>query len=144
MPLEKLPAAAKAVFDVSAVAIEDEIVGSTPLMPHYKAGTLRLLAQTTKARAPSLPEVPTYGEMGFPNVYSGSWVGFFAPARTPDAIVAKLNGAINQSLKDPAVQDRLKAIGFDPMFKTAHEAEAYFKSEVASWAKMVNAVGFSN
>jgi len=87
--------------------------------------------------------VPTYGEMGYPNVYSGSWVGFFAPAKTPDAVVVKLNGEINQIMKDPAVLEKLKSIGFDPIVKTEPEVAVYFKDQVATWAKMINAIGFA-
>ncbi len=74
--------------------------------------------------------MPTYGEMGFPNVYSGSWVGFFAPAKTPDAVVAKLNAEINADHEGtPEAQQKLKTIGFDAIIKTQAEAADYFKSE---------------
>ena len=52
-------------------------------------------------RNTAIPDVPTYGEMGYPNVYSGSWVGFFAPAKTPDAVVRKLNPEIKAVMKEP-------------------------------------------
>jgi tripartite-type tricarboxylate transporter receptor subunit TctC len=81
--------------------------------------------------------------MGFPGVYSGSWVGFFAPAKTPDLVVAKLNAEINQILKDPEAQQRLRTIGFDPIFKTHVEAADEFKSDVANWGKMVRAIGIT-
>jgi len=68
---------------------------------------------------------------------------FFAPAKTPDAVVAKLNADINQILRQPPVQQRLKSIGFDPIFKPHAEAAAYFESEIASWGKMVGAIGLS-
>ena len=80
----------------------------------------------------------------FPNVYSGSWVGFFAPAKTPDAVVAKLNAEINEIMKEPEAQQKIKAIGFDPIIKTQDEAADYFKSEVATWGKMTRAIGFSS
>jgi tripartite-type tricarboxylate transporter receptor subunit TctC len=82
--------------------------------------------------------------MGFPNVYSGSWVGFFAPMKTPDAIVAKLNAEINAIMKEPAAQQKLKTIGFDVMIKGQAETQEYFKSEVATWGRMVRAIGYSS
>ena len=91
-----------------------------------------------------MPDVPTYGEMGFPDVYSGSWVGFFAPAKTQDAIVTKLNAEINAIMQEPQVQQKLKTIGFDVMIKTVAEASDYFRSEVASWGKMIRAIGYSS
>jgi tripartite-type tricarboxylate transporter receptor subunit TctC len=79
--------------------------------------------------------------MGFPNVYSGSWVAFFAPAKTPDAIVNRLNAEINRVMTDAEVLEKLKAIGFDPIVKDQAATVDYFKSEIANWGKMVRAVG---
>ena len=79
-----------------------------------------------------------------PNVYSGSWVGFFAPAKTPDAVVDKLNAEINAVMKEPDSLDKLAKAGFDPVVKSVAEANDYYKSEVESWGKMVRAIGFSN
>jgi tripartite-type tricarboxylate transporter receptor subunit TctC len=81
--------------------------------------------------------------MGYSNHYVGSWVAFFAPAKTPDAIVAKLNADINEVMKDPAVLERLKTIGFDPLSKSPTETADFFKSEIANWSKMVKATGIS-
>ena len=95
-------------------------------------------------RVSAVPNVPTYGEMGFPDFHSGSWVGFFAPAKTPDAVVAKLNAEINQIMKEPDVQEKLKAIGFEAIVKNQAETVDYFRSEIANWGKMTRAIGFSN
>ena len=65
----------------------DAIVLTLPTVaPHIIQGLLRGLGFASDKRNSAVPDVPTYGEMGFPNVYSGSWVGFFAPAKTPDAV----------------------------------------------------------
>jgi tripartite-type tricarboxylate transporter receptor subunit TctC len=111
--------------------------------PQIKQGGLRGLGLASPSRNSAVPNVPTYGEMGFPNVHTGSWVGFFAPAKTPDAVVTKLNAEINEVLKQPDVQEKLKSIGFDPIFKSHAETVAYFKEEVATWGKMVRAVGLA-
>ena len=92
----------------------------------------------------AIPDVPTYGEMGYPNIEIGSWVGVFAPAKTPDAVVAKLNAEINAVMKEPDSLERLAKAGFDPMTKSVAEANSYFKSEIERWGTMVTAVGFSN
>jgi tripartite-type tricarboxylate transporter receptor subunit TctC len=91
-----------------------------------------------------VPNVPTYGEMGFPNVYSGSWVGFFAPAKTSDAIVTKLNAEINAIMREPEVQQKLKTIGFDVTIKPVAEASDYFRSEITVWGQMIRAIGYSS
>jgi tripartite-type tricarboxylate transporter receptor subunit TctC len=111
--------------------------------PQIVQGGLRGIGLASATRNTAVPNVPTYGEMGFPNVYSGSWVAFFAPAKTPDAIVSKLNTEINQVMKDPEVLARLKAIGFDPIVKNQAETVEYFKAEIANWGKMVRAVGIT-
>ena len=115
-----------------------------PVTPHIRSGALRGIGVASDKRNSAIPDVPTYGEMGYPNVYSGSWVGFFAPAKTPDAVVEKLNAEINALMKEPDSLDKLAKAGFDPVVKSVAEANDYYKSEVESWGKMVSAIGFSN
>ena len=122
----------------------DAIVLTLPtVVPPITQGLLRGIGLASPTRNSAVPDVPTYGEMGFPNVYSGSWVGFFAPAKTPDAVTSKLNTEINQIMKDPEVLQKLKAIGFAPVTKTEPETAEFFKNEVATWGKMTSAIGFS-
>ena len=123
----------------------DAIVLTLPtVVPSITQGLLRGIGLASATRSSAVPDVPTYGEMGFPNVYSGSWVGFFAPAKTPDAIVAKLNAEINVIMQEPQAQQKLNTIGFDVTIKTVGEASDYFRSEVASWGKMIRAIGYSS
>jgi tripartite-type tricarboxylate transporter receptor subunit TctC len=123
----------------------DAIVLTLPtVVPPLTQGLLRGIGLASATRNAAVPNVPTYGEMGYPNVYSGSWVGFFAPAKTPDAVVAKLNTEINAIMREPEAQQKLKTIGFDVMIKSQAEVERYFKDEVASWGKMVRAIGYSS
>jgi tripartite-type tricarboxylate transporter receptor subunit TctC len=123
----------------------DSIVLTLPtVVPPITQGLLRGIGLASATRNSAVPDVPTYGEMGFPNVYSGSWVGFFAPAKTPDAIVAKLNAEINVIMQEPQAQEKLKIIGFDVTIKTVGEASDYFRSEVATWGKMIRAIGYSS
>jgi tripartite-type tricarboxylate transporter receptor subunit TctC len=123
----------------------DAIVLTLPtVVPSITQGLLRGIGLASATRNSAVPDVPTYGEMGFPNVYSGSWVGFFAPAKTPDAIVAKLNAEINAIMQEPQAQQKLKTIGFDVTIKTIGEANDYFRSEVAAWGKMIRAIGYSS
>jgi tripartite-type tricarboxylate transporter receptor subunit TctC len=105
---------------------------------------VRGLALANETRSPATPQVPTLDEGGFPNVHHGSWIGFFAPARTPDAVVTRLNAEINQIMQAADVQAKLKALGFDVTIKPLPEATAYFKSEVVKWGNMVRAIGFSS
>ena len=124
--------------------VDSLVLTLPPVTPHIKSGALRGLGVASEKRNSAIPDVPTYGEMGYPNVYSQSWVGFFAPAKTPDAVVQKLNTEINALMKEPDSLEKIAKSGFDPVVKNVAETSDYFKSEVASWGKMVNAIGFSN
>jgi tripartite-type tricarboxylate transporter receptor subunit TctC len=124
--------------------VDSLVLTLPPVTPHIRSGALRGIGVASDKRNSAIPDVPTYGEMGYPNVYSGSWVAFFAPAKTPDAVVEKLNTEINAVMKEQDSLDKIAKAGFDPIVKNVAEATAYYKSEVESWAKMVNAIGFSN
>ena len=124
--------------------VESIVLTLPPTTTHIRNGALRGLGVANATRNKAIPDVPTYGEMGFPNVIIGSWVGVFAPAKTPDAVVAKLNAEINALIKEPDSLDRLAKAGFDPVEKSVAQVNGYFKEEIARWATMVNAVGFSN
>jgi tripartite-type tricarboxylate transporter receptor subunit TctC len=123
----------------------DAVVLTLPTVtPAITQGQLRGIALASATRNSAVPNVPSYAEMGFPDVQHGSWVGLFAPAKTPDAVVEKLNAEINAAMKQPEVQQKLNAVGFDVIIKTTAEATAYFKSEVATWSKMTRAIGYSS
>src|SRR2546421_264782 len=101
----------------------DAIVLTLPtVVPPLTQGLLRGIGLASATRNSAVPNVPTYGEMGFPDVYSGSWVGFFAPAKTPKAIVTLLNRRINDIVQEPEAQQKLKTLGFDVVIKTESEA----------------------
>jgi tripartite-type tricarboxylate transporter receptor subunit TctC len=123
----------------------DAIVLTLPtVVPPIAQGLLHGLGLASATRNSAVPDVPTYGEMGFPNIYSGSWVGFFAPAKTPDAVVAKLNAEMNAIMREQEAQQKLKTIGFDVMIKGVAETTDYFRSEVARWGEMTRAIGYSS
>jgi tripartite-type tricarboxylate transporter receptor subunit TctC len=123
----------------------DAVVLTLPTVtPQIVSGALRGIGLAGEKRNFAVPNVPTYAEMGYPNVVSGSWVGFFVPAKTPNAVVTKLNAEINQLMKDPDAQAKLKTVGFDPVEKNTSEIDAYFRNDVATWGKMVRSVGLAN
>jgi tripartite-type tricarboxylate transporter receptor subunit TctC len=135
---------APAITAVLGNHVDALVLTLPPTVPQIRQGKMRGLGVASETRNSAIPDVPTYGEMGFPGVFSGSWVAVFAPGKTPDAVVTRLNAEINTVMKEPDALEKLKQSGFDPLVKNPAETDAYFKSEVASWAKMVNAVGFSN
>ena len=105
-------------------------------------GKLKGLGVASAKRVSVLPDVPTYGEAGYP-FEASSWVGVFAPANTDAQIVGTLNTAIEGVMKDPALQQKLVAIGFDPMSGSQAQADSMFKAEVTKWGTMVKALDLS-
>jgi len=106
-------------------------------------GKVKGLAVASEKRVSAVPNVPTFAEAGYPGFEASSWVGVFAPAKTNADVVAKLNAAIDEVMKDPALRDKLTAIGFEPINATQKQAEDYFRAEVAKWGKMVTTLGLS-
>jgi tripartite-type tricarboxylate transporter receptor subunit TctC len=106
-----------------------------------KAGKIRPLAVTAKARSSQIPDVPTMAEAGLPDLIVTSWQAAGAPAKTPPAIVAKLNDAAVRALRSPEVRERLVAIGFDVVASTPEEFGAFMKAEVDRWTKVVERGG---
>jgi tripartite-type tricarboxylate transporter receptor subunit TctC len=90
----------------------DAITDNLPsALPHIKSGKLRALAVLSEKRSPALPDVPTYGELGFPQMGGGGWFGVVAPAGTPPEVVAKLNAAFHKAMKNPDFIQRMDAAG---------------------------------
>jgi tripartite-type tricarboxylate transporter receptor subunit TctC len=133
--------AAPAMLAVAAGQIPVGSIAMPPTVPFIKSGKIRGIAVTSLARMPSLPDVATVAEQGFPGYEDYTWIGFFAPMGTPKAIVAQLNQQITQALKQPEMKDRLATLGFDPIDNTPEQFTAYIKVEVEKWAKVIKASG---
>jgi tripartite-type tricarboxylate transporter receptor subunit TctC len=136
-------------FNGGGTAVEATVAGHTPIsfgamapaVPLIKAGQLRALAVTGKARSPALPDVPTMAEAGFPEVEGETWTAVAAPAGTPKNIIGKLHDLIVAGLATPDVKSKLAAIAYVPIGDTPEECEAFFKSEMDRWGKVIKAAG---
>jgi tripartite-type tricarboxylate transporter receptor subunit TctC len=137
--LEQVPyrGGGQAINDLIGGHVKIGSLGSTPLMPHYKAGTLRLLAQTTAARAPSLPEVPTYEEAGIKGLVLDQWLGVFAPAGTPAEIITRLNGEIDKALGDAEVRKNLQDSAQEAIGGTAEQFAGLVREDYAKLGRLV-------
>lgn len=114
-----------------------------PLVPHINSGALRGVGIASPKRLEVVADVPTFTENGFADFHAASWVGFFVPSKTGDAVVDRLNGTINEILKDPGVQERMAKFGLEPMFGTTAETTRFFRSEVDHWGKMVRTLNLT-
>ena len=128
---------APAINDLIAGHVKLGSLGSTPLIPHYKAGTLKLLAQSTATRAPSLPNVPTFREEGFTELVLDQWIGVFVPAGTPEAITSRLNAAINAALRDEGVRKGLADQAQEPVGGAAEAYARYVREESEKFGRLV-------
>lgn len=106
-------------------------------------GEVTGLAIASKVRSPIVPNVPTFAELGYTGFEAASWVGFFAPAGTPAAILERLNAEINATVQEEENRKRIAAAGLETTIRDRQASAAYFKSEVANWAKMVGALGIT-
>lgn len=137
--LEQVPyrGGGQAINDLIAGHIMLGSLGSTPLIPFYKAGTLRLLAQSTQARSPSLPDVPTFVESGSTGLVLDQWLGVFVPAGTPAAIISRLNGAINNALADAAVRENFAQSALEPIGGTPDQFNRLVQDDFEKYARLV-------
>ena len=110
-------------------------------LPHVRAGKLRAIAVTSPKRSPSAPDVPTIAESGVPGYDHTPWNGFLAPAKTPRAIVARLNEETARILHTPETKAIFMNEGAEPVGNKPEEFGAIIKSEIAKWGKVIQAAG---
>jgi tripartite-type tricarboxylate transporter receptor subunit TctC len=130
-----------AIKDLLAGVVAMNFDTMPPVMPHIQAGKLRGLAISTPKRLPQLPDVPTFLEEGITGFDVANWYGVMAPGGTPRDIVLKLNADINKAMQVPEVRSRLEGVGTQLREQSAAEFEAYMKSEVAKYAKLIKDTG---
>lgn len=121
----------------------DLVASSFGVMPHVVDGKLTGLAVASSSRVSVMPQVPTYAESGFPGFEAASWVGFFVPAKTDRAIVAKLNGAINEIVADEKTRKPLLDLGYQLAQRDVSASAAFLDAEVKKWGNMVRTLGLS-
>ena len=135
----------------AAPAVSDTIGGQTQIMfpslftgaPHVKNGKLRAMAIAGPKRSALLPDVPTLKEQGIDGVEVQQWYAFFAPAKTPKAVVEKLNKALNQVLNDKEIIKRIEDNGADVETSTPEQLGALVKSELVKWKAVVQKAGLT-
>jgi tripartite-type tricarboxylate transporter receptor subunit TctC len=112
-------------------------------LPLIKEGRVRALVVSTPKRAADLPDVPTPGEAGLKNAESVFWLGVFMPAKTPRDIVEKFHAAGVRLLAAPAMQDRLKQFGIEPLPLNPAEMDAFVARETADNLRLIKAAGIA-
>ena len=133
--------AAPAMLAVAGGQVPIGLTAMPPTVPLIKSGKIRGIAVTSPARMPSLPDVATVAEQGFPGYEDYTWIAFFAPTGTPKAYVNKLNRSIAEVIAKPETKERLAVLGFDPVSNTPEQFTEYIRAEVTKWAKVIKDSG---
>jgi tripartite-type tricarboxylate transporter receptor subunit TctC len=128
------------IQDVVAGHIQYTFEGISVLLPLIKDGQLRALAVTSAQRSPLLPNVPTMIESGYPDFVATAWTGLLAPAGTPPDAIAKLNGAVNASLKTPGMKTALDRLAGDALGGPPQELTKVIEADNAKWGPIVKAL----
>jgi tripartite-type tricarboxylate transporter receptor subunit TctC len=132
-----------ALLDTLAGQVDMSFPTLSAALPHVKAGTLRALAVTDTRRSPLLPDVPTMQEAGVKDFQFTQWLALLAPAKTPPAIVNRLNAALKNALNAPEVKEKFQSQAFESFITTPEEAGRYLAAEVQRFSKLIKARGIT-
>jgi putative tricarboxylic transport membrane protein len=130
-----------AINDVLGGRVSMMFTDLTTGLPHVRANTLRALAVTRMQRSTLFPELPTLHEAGVTGFDMDSWMGLFAPAGTPAAIVTRLNTEVRKIIESPEIKARIAAVGFEAFSSTPAELDAFVKVQLVKWTKMIKDAG---
>ena len=121
--------------------VQMAIAGVGTMLPHAKSGKVRALAVTGAKRSPAAPDLPTVAENGLPGYAFDVWYGLFAPAKTPAAVLEKVNADANTALRDAATVKRFAGAGVDLIGGSRDESGKYLQAEMTKWARVIREAG---
>jgi len=128
---------AEAMNDLLAGVIPFQVDALTQNVGQIKAGAVKALAITTPQRSPAAPDVPTFSELGYPNIVAYNWVGLSAPKGTPPAVLDRLYAAISKAMAKEDVKKQFEGWGMFHVGTSPAEAETFVAGEIAKWGKVV-------
>ena len=131
------------ITDVVGGQIAAMFTPAGDFLPNHRAGRLRLLGTSGRARLPFASEVPTFAEQGFGELTTEEWFGFYAPVKTPSSVLVAANAAINAALKDKSVIDGLAIVGLLAQGSTIDEMARSQRAELERWGPLVKRIGFT-
>jgi tripartite-type tricarboxylate transporter receptor subunit TctC len=133
--------AGQAISDVIGGQVSAMSADLPSLIPQLQAGKVKGLAVASKIRSDALPDAPTFAELGLGDVIADNWSAVLAPARTPPAVVAKLNAAFNAAVNDPDTRTKFKENGVSAMGGSPEDLAMLIADETARWRKVVREIG---
>ena len=132
---------ATAYTELLAGRVDATLTAIASALPHIQAGKLRVLGVASEERSPVYPQAATLREQGLPTVVGYGWFGLIAPAGTPAPIVSRLQAETNRALAEPAIRQRLIALGLQPRGGTPAEFSAFIDAESRKWAEVIRSAG---
>ncbi|HEY1981787.1 MAG TPA: tripartite tricarboxylate transporter substrate binding protein [Xanthobacteraceae bacterium] len=136
--------AAPAVTDLLAGQVDVLSADVPVLIAQIQAGALLPIGAAAERRDAILPDVPTLAEQGYPNTDATNWYALLAPAKTPPAVIQKLNKAVNDALNDPVIHDKLVKLGATPAAGTPEALGTFMKAEYEKWGQVVHDRGIKD
>ena len=136
--------AAPALTDLLGGQVDAFFADAPALMAQITSGKVKALGAASDRRNPKLPNVPTLAEQGYPNTSSDNWYGLLAPAKTPPAVIAKLNDAFAKAINDPVVKEKLIQSGAIPVANSPAEFGTFLNAEHERWGKVVREKGIKD
>lgn len=130
------------VADLIGGQIPAGITSLSELLPHQKAGKLRVIAVSGGQRSPLLPDVPTFAEQGVKGVDQSNFLALYAPAGTPPAVVKRYQDALREALAQPALRDKLEGMGMQVDFAPGEVVSRQMAQMTESWGQLIRASGF--
>jgi len=130
-----------AITDLISGQIQAMLLTMPSVMPYVKSGKVRALATSGARRSPALPDLPTIAEAGVPGYEYTPWLGVFGPGTLPKPLVAQLNAAVNTSLADAGVREKLAQQGLEVQSLTSDEFTVIVRADVARWGKIIRKLG---
>ena len=129
------------ITDLVGGQIQVGIAGTTPFIPHHRAGRIKILALTSLERFPPLPEFPTVVEGGYPGFESSQWLGVLVPRGTPQEVIRRLHDETVKALKSPEVTERLVKAGLQPVGNTPEQFAKVIRDEIEQFGKLAKELG---
>jgi tripartite-type tricarboxylate transporter receptor subunit TctC len=133
-----------ALADLLGGQVNAIIIDVAVMLEHIKAGSIKVLASTAAQRSEQLPQIPTFVEQGYADAIADNWTGLLAPAGTPPAIIAKLNGAVTRALNEPETRRKIEESGLIVSPSSPAEFADILKSEIERWDRVIREKGIKS
>ena len=131
----------QAITDLVGGQVPIGSLGNTPLLPHHRAGKIKIIAQTTAARSASLAEVPTYEEAGMRGLVLEQWLALFVAAGTPPAVTARIASEVSKALAEPALKERYAKLGLEPVGGTPADIQKQYRADYEKYGRLIRELG---